>query len=162
MSRRGLQEPPSASAIPVWDPESVVILAGAGGLSLADEISGIIGLPSTSCLQARKADGESVIQLGTNVRGRDVFVVQATCDPVNTNLIELTLILSACKRAAARSVTAVVPYLGYSRQSRKKKSRVPVSAADVASLLEEACVDAVITVDLHDEQIAGLLGQARC
>ena len=90
-----------------------------------------------------------------NIRGRDVFVVQSTCTPVNANLIELTLILSACKRASARRVTAVAPYLGYSRMTRKAKSRVPVSAADVASLLEEACVDGLLTVDIHDDQIGG-------
>ena len=86
----------------IWDPEGICIIAGAGGMALAEEISGIIGLPSSSCLQARKADGESHIRLGANVRGRDVFVVQSTCTPANANVVELALILSACKRASAR------------------------------------------------------------
>ena len=146
---------PRPTAKPLWDPESIAILSGAGGDALADEISGIIGLPSTSCLRFRANDGESHIQLGANVRERDVFVVQSTCPPINTNLVELALILSACKRASARRVTAIVPYLGYSRQTRKTQSRVPVSAADVAAILEQTCVDSLVTVDVHDAQIAG-------
>ena len=139
----------------IWDPEGICIIAGAGGMALAEEISGMIGLPSSSCLQARKADGESHIRLGANVRGRDVFVVQSTCTPANANVVELALILSACKRASARRVTAVAPYLAYSRQSQKSKSRVPVSAADIAQILEETEFDALLTVDIHDSQIAG-------
>ena len=151
--------PPPPAAVgppkPLWDPESICIMSGAGGDSLADEISGLIGLPSTSCLRARAGDGESQIQLGANVRARDVFVIQSTCTPVNSSFIELALIIAACKRGSARRVTAIVPYLGYSRQTRKQKSRVPVSAADVATIFEEMCVDMLITVDVHDSQIAG-------
>ena len=88
-------------------------------------------------------------------------MIQSTCTPVNANFIELAFILSACQRASASRVTAIVPYLGYSRQTRKAKSRVPVSAADVASMLEEACVDAIYTVDVHDVQIAGFYS-SRC
>ena len=138
-----------------WDWDNVVIVYGQGGERLAEEVSGLIGLPSSACDTYRTPDGESHVRVGNNVRGRDVFVLQSTSAPVNTNLIELALILSACRRANARRVSAVVPYLGYARQTRKAKSRVPISAADVATLLEECCVDALITIDLHDEQIAG-------
>lgn len=140
----------------MWNPESVVLLSGSGGSQLAEEIAGIIGLPASSSVSASSSvKGECQIQLGSNVRGRQVFVIQSTGDPVNDHIIELALILSACKRASAARVHAIVPYLAYGRQTRKAKSRVPVSAADLAAILEEACVDAVVTVDIHDEQIAG-------
>lgn len=139
----------------VWDPDNVVIICGTGGEVLAEEISGIIGLPSTCCMQYRAADGESHVRVQANVRGRDVFVIQSTSAPVNTNLVELGLILSTCRRASARRVTAVAPYLGYGRQTRKDKSRVPISAADVATLLEECSIDGLVTVDAHDPMIAG-------
>ena len=151
----GPHTPAATMAQCMWDPSQVVIISGLGGDRLAEEIAGIIGLPSSCSVQTRTTDGESRVQLGRNVRGRVVFVVQSTPDPVNDNLIELALILSACRRASARRVCAVVPYLAYSRQTRKQKSRVPISAADVASLLEESCVDALLTVDIHDAQIAG-------
>ena len=131
----------------IWAPEAVVILSGSGSERLAEELAGAIGLPSSSSISASSAvSGECQIQLGSNVRGRHVFVVQATGDPVNDHLIELALILSACKRASAARVHAIIPYLAYGRQTKKAKSRVPVSAADVAAILEEACVDAVVTV----------------
>ena len=139
----------------VWDPDNVVIVYGAGGERLAEEISGIIGLPSTSCITLRSPDGESHVRVGSNIRGRDVYVVQSTAAPVNTNFIELSLVISACKRANARRVTAIAPYLGYARQTRKAKSRVPISAADIATLLEECCLDTLVTIDTHDPQIAG-------
>ena len=146
---------PSATRIQRWDLDDVVILCGTGGELLAEEIAGIIGLPSSSCLPIRSSDGESHVRVGANVRGRDVFVVQSTSDPVNSTLIELAFILSACRRASARRVTAVTPYLGYGRQTRKAKSRVPISAADVATLLEECCLDGLVTIDAHDAMIAG-------
>lgn len=145
-----------------WDPEQVVLLSGTGASRLAEEVAGLIGLPSSACVEASAVTGESSIRLGTNVRGRDVFVLQSTCDPVNSHLVELALMLTACKRASARRVTAVVPYLGYSRQTRKDKSRVPISAADVAAMLEECCVDALVTVDVHDPQIAGFYSPSCC
>ena len=96
----------------MWDPEGVVILSGSGGTTLAEEIAGIIGLPASSCVSASsRVRGECQIRLGTNVRGRNVFVVQSTGHPVNDHVIELALILSACKRASAARVHAIVPYL---------------------------------------------------
>ena len=140
----------------IWAPEAVVILSGSGSERLAEELAGAIGLPSSSSISASSAvSGECQIQLGSNVRGRHVCVVQATGDPVNDHLIELALILSACKRASAARVHAIIPYLAYGRQTKKAKSRVPVSAADVAAILEEACVDAVVTVDVHSPLSAG-------
>jgi ribose-phosphate pyrophosphokinase len=98
------------------------------------------------------------IQIMENVRNADVFILQPTCMPVNDNLMELLLLISACRRASATRVTAVVPYYGYARQDRKERSRVPISAADVARLIETMGVDRVVCVDLHCGQIQGFFG----
>ena len=149
----------AAAAQREWDPDHIVILSGSGGEHLAEELTGLIGLPTSSSVCHDRAAGsagrESAVRLPANVRGRDVFVVQSTCHPVNDTVIELALIISACQRASARRVTAVTPYLAYSRQAIKSESRVPISSADVANLFEEACLDALVTVDIRDPQIAG-------
>lgn len=98
------------------------------------------------------------IELKGDVRGKDVFIIQSTCRPVNDNLMELMLMISTMRRSAARRITAVIPYYGYARQDRKMQSRVPISAADVARLLEAMGVDRVVAVDLHCGQIQGFFG----
>lgn len=90
-----------------------------------------------------------------NVRGKNVFIIQPTCPPVNNNLMELLLLISTMRRSSAKEVTAVIPYYGYARQDRKMASRVPISAADVAKLLEAVGLDRMISVDLHCGQIQG-------
>jgi len=106
------------------------------------------------------SDGEIGIQILENVRGKDVYLIQPTCPSggVNNNLIELVLMISTMRRASAQTITAVLPYYGYARQDRKMQSRVPISAADVARLLEAMGVDRVIAVDLHCGQIQGFFG----
>jgi ribose-phosphate pyrophosphokinase len=101
------------------------------------------------------SDGEQYCQVLENVRGRDVFVIQPTCQPVNENLMELLLILDALKRASAQRINAVIPYYGYARQDRKDKPRVPITSRLVADLLETVGVDRIICVDLHAAQIQG-------
>ena len=107
----------------------------------------------------RFADGEVNVMVNENVRGQDVYLIQPTCPPnVNESLVELLLMVSTMRRASARRITAVIPYYGYARQDRKMTSRVPISAADVARLLESMGVDRVIAIDLHCGQIQGFFG----
>jgi ribose-phosphate pyrophosphokinase len=105
-------------------------------------------------------DGEIDIQLLESVRGKELYLIQSTCPPTNDNLMELILMISAAKRASCKSVTAVIPYFGYARQDRKVVPRVPISAADVAKLIETMGVDRVISLDLHCGQIQGFFGPA--
>jgi ribose-phosphate pyrophosphokinase len=102
------------------------------------------------------SDGEVTVELNENVRGKDVFVLQSTCEPTNDNLMELLLTIDALRRASASRITAVVPYFGYARQDRRvRSSRVPISAKVVADMMVSVGVDRVLTVDLHAEQIQG-------
>src|SRR5262249_33135308 len=100
-------------------------------------------------------DGESQVRIEEDVRGRDIYVVQPTCPPVNENLMELLILLDAFKRSSATRVTAVLPYYGYARQDRKDVGRVPITAKLVADLLESAGADRVLALDLHAAQIQG-------
>lgn len=100
-------------------------------------------------------DGEKLIRVEDNVRGRDCFVMQSTCKPVDENLVELLIFLDCLKRASARRVTAVIPYFGYARQDRKEQGRVPVTAKLVANLLTKAGADRILAIDLHAQQLQG-------
>ena len=101
-------------------------------------------------------DGETTVEIHENVRGRDVYIIQSTCAPVNNNLMELMIMADALKRASARSVTAIIPYFGYARQDRRVRSkRVAISAKVVADMLAGAGITRVLTVDLHADQIQG-------
>ena len=134
------------------------LVAGNGNPELAEEISARLGVPLTPATISRFADGEVSIQILENVRNSDVYIIQPTCPPVNDNLMELLLCASAIRRASASRVPAVVPYYGYARQDRKDRSRVPISAADVAKMMEAMGVDRVCCVDLHCGQIQGFFG----
>jgi len=102
------------------------------------------------------SDGETAVEIGENVRGKDVFIVQPTCTPTNDNLMELLVMIDAVKRASSDRVTAVIPYYGYARQDRRVRSqRVPITAKVVANMLSSVGVDRVLTVDLHADQIQG-------
>lgn len=134
------------------------VFSGNGNLTLALEIAKILGVNLGKSTVGRFADGEVNVMIHENVRGKDVYIVQPTCPPVNNNLMELLLMVSTLNRASARRVTVVIPYYGYARQDRKMQARVPISAADVARLLEAMGVDRVIAVDLHCGQIQGFFG----
>lgn len=131
------------------------ILTGTSNPELAKAICNHLGCQITPALCETFSDGEIRIEIGDNVRGDDVFVVQATCAPVNFNLMQLFLMLDALKRASAGRVTAVMPYYGYARQDRKVSPRAPISAKLVADFLTTAGTDRVVTVDLHAGQIQG-------
>ncbi len=131
------------------------ILTGTSNPALAKAICNHLGCQLTPALCETFSDGEIRIEIGDNVRGDDVFVVQATCSPVNYNLMQLCLMLDALKRASAGRVTAVVPYYGYARQDRKVSPRAPISAKLVADFLTTAGTDRLVTVDLHAGQIQG-------
>jgi ribose-phosphate pyrophosphokinase len=115
-----------------------------------------LGIPVCKSLTGHFSDGETRIELQENMRGREVYIIQSTCKPVNDNLMELLLMIDACRRASASSITVVIPYFGYARQDRRvRSSRVPISAKVVAEMLEQAGMDRLVTVDLHADQIQG-------
>ncbi|MBT8061056.1 MAG: ribose-phosphate pyrophosphokinase, partial [Gammaproteobacteria bacterium] len=123
---------------------------------LAAAIARCLHLPLGRIQLGRFSDGEITLEIMENIRGREVFLLQSTSPPVNENLMELLLMADACQRASARSITAVIPYYGYSRQDRRTRaSRVPISAKLIAKLIASAGVDRVLTVDLHADQIQG-------
>ncbi|KAJ0410599.1 hypothetical protein ATCC90586_007432 [Pythium insidiosum] len=134
------------------------IFSGNANKELAGNVAKLVGVPLGKITVERFADGEVNVMVHENVRGKDVYIVQPTCVPVNENLMELLLMVSTMRRASARRITAVIPYYGYARQDRKMAARVPISAADVARLLEAMGVDRVIAVDLHCGQIQGFFG----
>ncbi len=131
------------------------VFTGSANPALADAICEHLGCSVGAMSLRRFSDGESHLQINENVRGMDVFVVQPTCTPVDRHLMELLLMLDALRRASAKRITAVLPYYGYSRQDRKDRPRVPISAKLVASLIVAAGADRVLTLDLHAAQIQG-------
>ncbi len=122
---------------------------------LAEAIAAYLDVPLTQADVRRFADMEVFVEIGENVRGEDVFVVQSTCFPANDNVMELLVALDALRRGSARRVTAVLPYYGYARQDRKSGPRTPISAKLLANLITSAGADRVLTIDLHAGQIQG-------
>jgi ribose-phosphate pyrophosphokinase len=131
------------------------VFTGTANPVLAERICGHLGVPLGECSLGTFSDGEICMQINENVRGADVFVVQSTCTPVDRNIMELLLMMDALRRSSAKRITAVLPYYGYSRQDRKDRPRVPISAKLVASLLVTAGADRVLTLELHAGQIQG-------
>lgn len=134
---------------------SLVVFAGNSNPGLAGDICRHIGTGLGDAEVKRFSDGEIQIEVRENVRGKDVFILQSTCSPVNEHLVELLLMIDAFKRASAQRITAVIPYYGYARQDKKVAPRVPISAKLVADLIEVAGANRVITMDLHAGQIQG-------
>lgn len=135
--------------------EKTVVFSGRGNPELAEKIAAYLGIRLGEIKLFNFSDGENYCQVLENVRGRDVFVIQPTCHPVNDNLMELLIIMDALKRASAQRVNAVIPYYGYARQDRKDKPRVPITSRLVADLLEAVGTDRLICVDVHAAQIQG-------
>jgi len=133
----------------------LTLFAGNSNAALADKVCSRLDIRPGKALITRFSDGEVRVEIGENVRGKDTYVLQSTCPPVNENLMELLVIMDALKRASARRINAIIPYYGYGRQDQKEKPRVPLSARVVADLLSVAGADRVITIDLHADQIQG-------
>ena len=135
--------------------KDIKIFTGNANPKLAEAICKAMGLKLGESEVKQFADGEASVSLYETVRGSDVFLVQSTCKPVNDNLMELLVMIDACRRASAGRITAVIPYFGYARQDRKAKSRDPISAKLVANMITAAGADRVLTMDLHANQIQG-------
>ncbi len=135
--------------------ESIKIFCGNSNPEFAKTVCNELWLPMGKSTVKTFADGEASVSLEETVRGSDVFLVQSTCKPVNDHLMELLVMIDACRRASAGRITAVIPYFGYARQDRKAKSRDPISAKLVANMITAAGADRVLTMDLHANQIQG-------
>src|SRR5574343_757025 len=136
--------------------DSLMVFTGTANPELAQNVVKHLDISLGRADVNRFSDGEVAIELLENVRGRDVFVLQSTCQPTNDNLMEVLTMVDALKRASAGRITAAIPYFGYARQDRRPRSaRVPISAKLVANMLTSAGVDRLLTVDLHADQIQG-------
>ncbi len=135
--------------------KDVKVLCANANRPFAEGVCKVLNRPLGNCTVTTFADGEVSVSINETVRGYDVFLIQSTCKPVNNNLMELLVMIDACKRASAGRITAVMPYFGYARQDRKAKGRDPISAKLVANMLEAAGADRVLTMDLHAAQIQG-------
>ena len=134
----------------------LMVFTGNANPELARTIVRHLDIPLGIASVSTFSDGETAVEIGENVRGKDVFVIQPTCAPTNDNLMELLVMIDAIKRASCDRVTAVIPYFGYARQDRRVRSqRVPITAKVIANMLSGVGVDRVLTVDLHADQIQG-------
>ncbi|KAG8094819.1 hypothetical protein GUJ93_ZPchr0012g19333 [Zizania palustris] len=153
--RAPAQEPRFAALQPEARDSRMKIFSGTANRPLAQEIASYLGVDLGQVLIKRFADGEIYVQLQESVRGCDVFLVQPTCSPVNENLMELFIMIDACRRASARTITVVIPYFGYARADRKAQGREAITAKLSANLLTEAGCDRVIVCDIHSTQALG-------
>ena len=134
----------------------MMVFTGNANPQLAQAVANYLSIPLGKASVGKFSDGEIAVEIEENVRGRDVFVVQPTCAPTNDNLMELLVLIDALRRSSAYRITAVIPYLGYSRQDRRPRSaRVPLSAKLVADMIVGAGASRVLTVDLHADQVQG-------
>lgn len=131
------------------------IFSGSANVEFARQVSKYLSLPLSDAGVKRFSDGEISVQIDESVRGKDVFIIQSTCAPINDNLMELLILTDALRRSSANSITAIIPYFGYARQDRKANPRVPITAKLVANLIQAAGIDRVATIDLHAGQIQG-------
>jgi len=136
-------------------PDNVFLFSGNANRPLAEDIAKHLGTTLGNSSVTKFSDSESNVQIKDNIRGKHVYIVQPTCPPLNDNLIELLLMISATRRAAAKHVTAVMPYYGFAKQERKDGPSIQISAADIATLLETVGVDRIIALDLHSGQVQG-------
>src|SRR5271166_6254358 len=137
-------------------PDNLMVFSGNANPKLAHAVVQHLSIPLGRAMVSRFSDGEIMVEINENVRGKDVFVLQSTCAPTNDNLMELVIMVDALKRASAGRITAAIPYFGYARQDRRPRSaRVAISAKVVANILQVAGVNRVLVMDLHADQIQG-------
>jgi len=137
------------------DANGIVVFGGTASTALADKICGYLELKRGRATIGRFPDNETLVKLEEDVRGKDCFVVQSTCPPVNDNLMELLIFIDCLRRASAKRITAVIPYYGYARQDRKAEGRTPITAKLVANMLTKAGLNRVVAMNLHADQIQG-------
>ena len=135
--------------------DKTIVIALTSSINLANEVVTELGIPLGKSEVKHFADGEIMVELGESVRGKHVYIIQSTCNPVSSNLMEVLIAIDACKRASASHITVIMPYFGYARQDRKARPRQPITSKLVASLLETAGANRVITMELHATQIQG-------
>ncbi len=135
--------------------DKLKIFSGNSNIPLAREICGHLSVPLGNAKVRTFSDGEIMVEIGENVRGRDVYIIQSTCEPCNNNLMEFLVMTDALKRASAARITAVIPYFGYARQDRKVAPRTPITSKLIADLISTAGTSRVLTMDLHAGQIQG-------
>ena len=140
---------------PVSDHHRLRLFAGSANIPLAEEVTRYLGIDLGPMVRKRFADGELYVQIQESIRGCDVYLLQPTCHPVNDNLMELLIMIDACRRASARQITAVLPYYGYARADRKTAGRESITAKLVANLITQAGASRVLAMDLHSAQIQG-------
>ena len=137
------------------DTNRLRLISGTSNTELAQEIATYMGITNVPLVSKKFADGELYVQIQQSIRGCDVFLIQPTCAPVNDSLMELMIMVDACKRASARQITAVIPYFGYARADRKTAGRESITAKLTANILVKSGVDRVLAMDLHSAQIQG-------
>ncbi len=141
--------------LPIADNSRLRLFSGSANVPLSQEVARYLGMDLGPMVRKQFADGELYIQIQESIRGCDVYLIQPTCYPVNSHLMELLIMVDACRRASARQVTAVMPYYGYARADRKTAGRESITAKLVANLITEAGASRVLAMDLHSAQIQG-------
>ncbi|WP_324635323.1 ribose-phosphate pyrophosphokinase [Phormidium sp. CCY1219] len=139
----------------VADHSRLRLFSGSSNVSLAQEVARYLGIDLGPMVRKRFADGELYVQIQESIRGCDVYLIQPTCRPVNDRLMELLIMIDACRRASARQITAVIPYYGYARADRKTAGRESITAKLVANLITQAGASRILAMDLHSDQIQG-------
>ncbi len=135
--------------------DDLKIFTGCAHPELAKKVCDYLGIPVAKAQMGSFPDGEISCKIDEDIRGRDVFIIQPTCPPVNDNLMELLVMVDSCMRASAERITAVIPYFGYARQDRKDEGRVPITAKLVANMITRAGTSRVLAMDLHAAQLQG-------
>jgi ribose-phosphate pyrophosphokinase len=147
--------PVLSSFPPISDNSRLRLFSGSANVPLSQEVARYLGMDLGPMVRKRFADGEIYIQIQESIRGCDVYLIQPTCSPVNDHLMELLIMVDACRRASARQITAVLPYYGYARADRKTAGRESITAKLVANLITQAGANRVLAMDLHSAQIQG-------